>query len=135
MDEHISIVIKEAEKTFEDAKFLLEGKRYGSAINRAYYAAFHCAQALIRSKEIFTKTHAGTHSKFGELFVKTDLFPKDIGEYLKRLAGYRTAADYTYEVSVSPKIASQSVDYAQKFLAQTKKYFEEQDSIETDKEE
>ncbi|MEL6944662.1 MAG: HEPN domain-containing protein [Bacteroidota bacterium] len=124
MEKRIGKVIQEAETMLDDAQFLLTGNRYGSAVNRAYYAVFHCVQSLLQSKEILVKTHAGTRSKFGELFIKTGILPKSLGEQLEKLESYRTIADYSYDNEISSSIAAKAVISAVHFLEQTKLYFE-----------
>ncbi|MEN0048303.1 MAG: HEPN domain-containing protein [Bacteroidota bacterium] len=123
MGARTSIIIEEAEKTYADAVFLLESGRYDSAVNRAYYTAFHCAQALLQNEGIFAKTHAGTRSKFAEIFIKTNLLSSNLNEWFKKLATSRTAADYTYDYTISSEIAEKAVRNAAYFLAETKSYF------------
>ncbi|MEM8524501.1 MAG: HEPN domain-containing protein [Bacteroidota bacterium] len=136
MEEHISTVIQDAEKMLEDAQFLLENDRYESAVNRAYYAAFHCAQSLLQNDDVLVKTHVGTRRKFSELFIKTGILPKTLGEYLAQLENYRMIADYSYGNEVSSNIAAKAVHNAAYFLAETKSYFKdvENKTDEPDKE-
>ncbi|MEN0051470.1 MAG: HEPN domain-containing protein [Bacteroidota bacterium] len=137
MEERINRILIEADTVYKDAELLLENERYESSVNRSYYSVFHSAQALLHSKNIFAKTHSGTRRKFSEIFIKSELLPLECNEWFIKLESSRMISDYSYDNEVSPKIAKLAIEYAQKFIAQTKSYFEnlEKDSTETDKRE
>ena len=40
---------------------------------------FYCAQAMLLTKNLSFSSHKGVISAFGEHFVKTGVFPKEIG--------------------------------------------------------
>ncbi len=65
--EYAKKCLKLAQEYLEDSKKLLELKRFRSAINRAYYAMFHAAQAILAFKGIAPlKTHKGLRELFGK---------------------------------------------------------------------
>ena len=50
---------EKADIALDDADFLAESGRYSLAANRLYYALYYAASALLLSKGIVTKRHAG----------------------------------------------------------------------------
>ncbi len=56
--------INRAKETFLDAQILAKEKRWNSAMNRLYYAAYYVVSALLLSKNIKPVTHSGAKSNF-----------------------------------------------------------------------
>lgn len=57
--EYVKYRLKKADETFEVAELLIENKKWNSAINRLYYAAYYAVSALLVQAGINTKTHSG----------------------------------------------------------------------------
>ena len=57
---------------------LLASGDYEDAVSRAYYAAFHCAQALLLWEGLSANTHQGVVSLFGLHFAKTGKLRKNL---------------------------------------------------------
>lgn len=123
MDERIERILKEARQNISDAEFNLEGERYHVVANRAYYAVFHCVQALLHSENVFVKTHHGAQQKFHQLFIKTGKFPLEAGEILTYLSELRNLGDYDYGTTVNANQAKQTVAQAIIFLDLTIGFF------------
>lgn len=69
--------LEEAKTALEDAKFLLEGNRSPqSIVNRAYYAMFYAAIALLQKIGRVPSKHTGVISLFDTEFVLKEIFPK-----------------------------------------------------------
>ena len=64
------------------------------AVARAYYAAFHAAQAALVSEGRAARSHAGTRSLFSELFVQSGRVDARLGRTLSVLMDLRQQADY-----------------------------------------
>ncbi|WP_423792463.1 HEPN domain-containing protein [Methanocaldococcus indicus] len=63
--EEIQALMEIAEENLSASKILFENKLYRDAIARAYYAIFHSAKALLLTKNINPKKHAGVIKMFG----------------------------------------------------------------------
>ena len=100
MNEEIKKVISKAEDFFDDAEYLFKGKRYEAVVNRCYYAMFTTIQALLISKNVFSKTHQGTMIKFHELFIKIELFPIELGRILNETFEKRQFGDYDVDANI-----------------------------------
>ena len=76
MEEKVKIRIKEeletAKRRLEAAKLLFEKDMIEDAVNRAYYAFFHAAKAMLNVLGYDAKTHSGLISEFGLRIIKTD---------------------------------------------------------------
>ena len=64
------------------------------AVARAYYAAFHAAQAALASEGRTAKSHAGTRSLFSEVFVQTERVDRRVARTYGLLMDLRQQADY-----------------------------------------
>ncbi len=89
MKELIDKYMERAEFALNAADSLLKADQLLALANRAYYAIFYCACALLLTEGVVTKKHEGTRVKFHELFVKTGRFDKGSranfrAKYLKR---------------------------------------------------
>ena len=90
----INYRLERAKETLEDAKLLAEKQRWNSAINRLYYAAYYAVIALLLKGSFKTTTHNGVKSKFSEQFIKTGLFPAELGRIYSQLFTWRQKGDY-----------------------------------------
>jgi len=79
--------LKVAESNFEN-EFLPD------AVNRAYFAVYHAAQACLLTEDINPKTHGGVISQFGRVFIKSGKLEKELGHILNELEEERIMADY-----------------------------------------
>jgi len=122
MDEKVGRILNEARQAIADAEFNLNGKRFHVVSNRAYYAVFHCIQALLQNEGVFVKTHHGAQQKFHQLFIKTGKFTLETGEILAYLSELRNLGDYDYGTTIQPIQAKQAVEKAVIFLEKTIKY-------------
>ena len=87
--------IKQAEESFEEAKFLLSGnKSPRSVINRVYYAMFYSVLALLIYEPYSSSKHSGVLSYFNRHFIKKGIFEKELGRYINEAFELRQQEDY-----------------------------------------
>ena len=121
--------IERAKETLEDARSLFrQNGSPASIVNRAYYAMFYAALAMISTVGAQTKTHNGVMALFDQHFIKTKLVPKEMGQFLRRVFEMRQTGDYEVEAELTKENVLEALDYAEKFipfieeeLTQTKK--------------
>ena len=89
-------LIKKAMRYIRSAEVLFEDQDFESSVSRTYYAMFYCAQAALLTKNLSFSSHKGVIFAFGEHFVKTGLFPKQMGRELNRAFEKRQIGDYEY---------------------------------------
>lgn len=114
--------IAHAEDCLRESKILLDSNEYKGATNRAYYAAFYSLRAVLILDEFDSKKHSGIIAKFRENYLKTELFNKEISDFISSLFRVRTASDYDDFFIVSKDDAIGQIDKAEKILNQIKVY-------------
>ena len=80
----IDSLVKRAKRYIRSAEVLLNDKDYESSVSRTYYAMFYAAQAVLLTKKLTFSSHKGVISAFGKHFIKTEIFPKEMGRELNR---------------------------------------------------
>jgi uncharacterized protein (UPF0332 family) len=86
-----------ARRSLEDAEFLFDAGRYEAAANRAYYASFYAAIAVLARFGIEhpDNPHAWVQAKFSsELIHRRKIFPKSLTSSLPDIQAIRHVADY-----------------------------------------
>lgn len=95
---------------------LLEGGEWEDAVSRAYYGAFHAAQAALLIEGQRAETHKGLITLFGLLLVKTGKVDRKWGKLLANLKDDREASDYAPLSWIDEPTARQSVEEAEQFV-------------------
>ncbi len=81
-------------ETFAEAEVQLKNELWNVAVNRLYYACFYAVSAVLASKEIYTKTHAGAKQMFSLHFVKTGIVNEVLGDFYTEIFSLRQSGDY-----------------------------------------
>lgn len=116
--------VEKAEVCLNDAKLLLENNSYTAAANRAYYAIFHSARAVLAIDGEDRKRHTGVISYFQEHYIKTGVFDKIYSYILQNAFEIRQEADYEDFYVLFKEEATKQVDNAEKFILRIKEYIE-----------
>ena len=106
----IESLIQRALKYLRSAEILLKERDYESSVSRAYYAMFYSAQAVLLTKNLSFSSHKGVISSFGEHFIKTGIFQKEMGRELNRAFEKRQIGDYEYKFVISKEAEEILVD-------------------------
>lgn len=80
--------IEKAGKFLITAEHALNIGDFDSCVSRSYYAMFFVAEASLLTKNLSASAHKGVISLFGEHFVKTGIFDRELGKALNVLFGY-----------------------------------------------
>ncbi|RLD18699.1 MAG: hypothetical protein DRI36_00745 [Caldiserica bacterium] len=118
----IRALLRKAKRYIKSAEVLIQEKDYASSVSRSYYAMFYCVEALLLTKKLSFSSHKGVISAFGEHFVKTGIFPKEMGRELNRAFEKRQLGDYEYTLVISKKDAESILISAKKFFKKIEKY-------------
>ena len=118
--------LQKAEKKLEVAGKLFNSGDYDDAVSRAYYAAFHTAQALLLSEGETAESHKGVVTLFGLLFVKTGKFSRNLGKYLANLKDDRESGDYEVFSYIDKETAETAMYEAREFIKEAKLYLQRQ---------
>jgi uncharacterized protein (UPF0332 family) len=107
-------------KAASDAHFLLEAGRCETACNRAYYAMFNVARALLLelpdqpARKI--KTHASVIRSFSLAFIRNGPFDLKFGEVLRQSRNLRALVDYEGE-AMTEDDAKDIIEAMDQFIA------------------
>ncbi|MEA3431194.1 MAG: HEPN domain-containing protein [bacterium (Candidatus Stahlbacteria) CG08_land_8_20_14_0_20_40_26] len=112
----IESLIQRALKYLRSAEILLKERDYESSVSRAYYAMFYSAQAVLLTKNLSFSSHKGVISSFGEHFIKTGIFQKEMGRELNRAFEKRQIGDYEYKFVISKEEAEEILVDGKKFV-------------------
>lgn len=93
--ENIAEELAQSAEAMRAAEALVELSLHRDAMSRLYYAVYHAALALLLTEDLEPSTHRGLGVLVGLHFVKTGKVAPQLGVTLRRIQGYREAADYT----------------------------------------
>lgn len=87
-----------------------------TAVNRAYYAIFYAASALLATKGITRRKHSSILSEFRRHFIKTGIFDTKLSDDYGQLMDDRHFADYDLLHNISQQDTEQHVANAREFV-------------------
>jgi uncharacterized protein (UPF0332 family) len=93
------LYIENAREMLEVARLNLNNDYYGSACNRAYYAIFYAASALLYAKGKTFGKHSAVLAAFRQHFIKTGEFDMRWSRKYERIMSHRHSSDYDIFIS------------------------------------
>jgi uncharacterized protein (UPF0332 family) len=109
--------IERAHQTLKAAQLLCEQNAdSASIVNRAYYAMFYAALALLATIGEETSKHGGVMALFDRHFIKTGVLPKEMGKFLHTAFDIRQTGDYEDKSEISQEVSRQILVFAEKFV-------------------
>ena len=121
----VDLLLQKARKYLKSARILLQEGDYESSVSRAYYAMFYSVQALLLTRNLSFASHKGVISAFGEHFIKTGLFPTEMGRELNRAFEKRQLGDYEYTSVISRREAEELLESGEEFVSRVMQYLQE----------
>jgi len=118
--------IAKAERFLTSAEHLAAIGDYDSCASRCYYAAFFMAEAALIWKGIAAWSHRSVIRLFGQHFIRTGVFPAELGRLLSRAYDARLTADYAVGFGVSREEAENLLRATRQFVWQVRSYLESQ---------
>ncbi|TAE33096.1 MAG: HEPN domain-containing protein [Candidatus Kapaibacterium sp.] len=118
---------EKAKRGIDDAEMLFNAERYEAAANRAYYACFHAAIALLKRFGIEHPKHPHDwiQAQFSaEIIHRRKIFPKALASSLPNIQTVRHLADYREE-SISKSIVAKQLKEAKVFYNSLTTYLEQ----------
>lgn len=99
---------------------------YDSAVNRAYYAIFYAANAMLSTQGLARSKHSGVISAFREHFVKPGLIETEYSDIYGRLMNHRHVGDYELELSIGEHQARADLRDAERFVRRVEKWLQDE---------
>ncbi|MBU0512470.1 MAG: HEPN domain-containing protein [Chloroflexi bacterium] len=112
----VALYIENAHESLSVAKLNLDNDFYAAAINRAYYAIFYAANALLVTKNLSRSKHTGVLAAFRQHFVKTGLVSPELSEIYGQVMDDRHEGDYELITATSQEDAAIDLQQAHRFV-------------------
>lgn len=117
--------LEQARTALNDARFLLEGFRSPqSIVNRAYYAMFYAALALLQKIGKIPSKHIGVISLFDTEFVLKGLFSKEFSRNFHKAFELRQVSDYRVMERLTHLKAEETLTKANDFVKAIETYLD-----------
>lgn len=111
-----------AETFLKSAKATLKIGDLRTAVDRAYYAMFHAAQAVLVWMGISpSRTHRGLRNSFGKNVVLKGLCDKRFGKMLTKGFNMRQVGTYTIDAHFDKESVKELIEDAQRFVEEMKR--------------
>lgn len=126
MKESTRQLMLNAEETLNAAEMLLKEEYLRDAINRAYYAVFYIAEALLNEKDLRYSKHGTVHGAFAQHYIKTKIFDEKYHKLLTGAFRRRMLGDYDEVARFKSDEVKETITEAWDFLQAAKSYLEVQ---------
>jgi uncharacterized protein (UPF0332 family) len=125
MDENrhsIKLYMEAAHEALEGADYNYQGRYWGIAVNRIYYAFFYAASALLLTKDIVRSKHSAILAAFREHFIKTGRLDISFSDSFGQAFAARQIADYEMMGNVTQEQAQRLLEKAKAFFQEVTNY-------------
>jgi len=121
MRERVQGYLTYARRAVRTGQLAHKDEDFSAAVNRAYYAMFYAANALLVTRGLERSKHSGVISTFREQFVKPGLIHADYSRYFGEALDERHTADYELE-PIDFDTAGRNLAHAIDFVAEVEAY-------------
>ena len=104
-------------ETLEEAELLFEQGKFNGTVNRAYYAAYYAAKAMLALRHLDSSRHSGVLALFGREFVKSGIIEPGLGRALHELFDSRQEGDYKDFLVATKDHAYRAIHQSKDFVA------------------
>ena len=101
------------------------GHFHASAVNRAYYAIFYAANAMLATIGEARSKHSGVISFFRNRFIKTGELPMELSDIYGRVLDNRQRGDYDLGMDVDAEQARTDIEDARRFVGKVEQWLKE----------
>ena len=115
-----------AKQALVTARKTLEDGDYVASINRAYYAIFYAASAVLQHENLVSSKHSGVMALFRERFVKTGRIEVEFSTIYGRAFDARMESDYDMGEWPDRALAERMLEGAEKFVARIERELSKQ---------
>ena len=115
-------MLKLQKSDINSARILLDAGEYRSSNNRAYYGIYHAIAAIHALDGRAYKKHKDALANFNREYVKTEVFPRNIGRRISEAAEIRHASDYDDFYIATKAEAEEQIATAVELLEMVQKY-------------
>ena len=116
----------QAEERLNAARELIRLEFYNDAISRAYYSVFSSVTLLFYVHGKSFSSHKGLITSFHKEYIKTKIFPKEMGESFSELFQKRQDSDYKASVHFTKEEAEASMQSAENLFSSVTAFLKEE---------
>ena len=127
--DNFRLYMENAQEMLEVARLNLNNDYYGSVCNRAYFAVFYAASALLFSKGMSFGKHSAIISAFRQHFIKIGEFDVKWSGIYQRIMSHRQSGDYDINVRVEKEQAVDDLKGAQAFVEEVERWLQKQNLL------
>lgn len=114
--------IETAKSDIKSARILLDAGEYRSSNNRAYYSIYHAISEIHALDGNSYKKHKDALANFNKEYVKTEIFPRNMGRRISEAAEIRHESDYDDFYFATKAEAEEQIATAVELLELVQKY-------------
>ncbi len=114
--------LETSKNDLKSARALLAIEDYKGANNRAYYSIFHAINAVHAVSGKAYKRHKDAVANFNKDYVKTSIFPREMGRKIGQAEEIRHASDYDDFYIASKEESENQIAVAEEFIILVEKY-------------
>lgn len=122
--------LETAKSDINSAKILLDAGEYRSSNNRAYYGIYHAISAIHALQGVSYRKHKDAMANFNKEYVKTEIFPRNMGRKIAEAAEIRHASDYDDFYVATKAKAEEQIATAMELLELVQKYCDDRLNIQ-----
>ncbi len=102
---------------------------HSSAVNRAYYAIFYAANAMLATIGEARSKHSGVISLFRNRFVRSGEFPAEMSDIYGRIMDNRQRGDYDLGMGFDEELTAADIEDARRFVNMVKQWLKEKNLL------
>lgn len=118
-----------AHQAVDTGRLVIAHQDYIAAVNRAYYAIFYAANALLVTKGLERSKHSGVIAAFRQHFVKTGLVESEFSTFYGEAMEERHAGDYGLD-SLDYDTATRNLEHAERFIHRIEQVLREMGALQ-----
>ncbi len=114
--------LERAKEECETAELLYKENKLLAANNRAYYSIFYAIRAILAMEKIDFKRHKDVLAYFNQNYVKTEIFPRQMGRRIIMASKVREDSDYDEKYEPSSEATVLQIATAKELIELVEKY-------------
>ena len=121
--------LERAKEEYETAQLLYKENKLLAANNRAYYSIFYSIRAVLAMEKIDFNKHKDVLAYFNKNYVKTEIFPRQIGRRIVLASKIREDSDYDDEYEPSSEATYSQIETSRELIELVEKYLKNYEKI------
>lgn len=116
--------LERAKEEYETANLLYKENKLLAANNRAYYSIFYAIRAVLAIEKVDFKRHKDVLAYFNKNYVKTEIFPRQMGRRIIMASKVREDSDYDEKYEPSSEATFLQIETSKELIELVEKYLE-----------